>query len=49
MTFNCPRGQSKMFRIAKGNKLLGGCGRKGRFVKVVEVKEFRRKGKMVKI
>lgn len=36
MVFACPPGTSKIFRVKntkKGKFLLGGCGKKGRFIK----------------
>jgi len=45
MVFRCPSGTKKAFRfrkISKGRKQrLGGCMRKGRFVKIKEVKTIR--------
>ncbi len=43
MVFRCPKGTKKQFRFKKGTNIrLGGCARKGRFVKVKEVKKIKR-------
>ncbi len=46
MPFKCPKGTKKQFRfrkIKKGKQRIGGCAKKGRFVKVKEVKTIKNK------
>ncbi len=43
MVFRCPKGTKKQFRFKKGTNIrLGGCAKKGRFIKVKEAKKIKR-------
>jgi len=40
MPLKCPSGTSQMYRFKKGTNIrLGGCAKKGKFTKVMEVKK----------
>lgn len=46
MVFKCPPGTKKQFRFKKGTDIrLGGCAKKGKFVKIKEVTKIKRKKK----
>jgi len=41
MTLKCPSGTSVAYRYKKGTNIrLGGCSRKGKFTKILEVKKI---------
>jgi hypothetical protein len=46
MPLKCPKGTSTRYRYKKDTNIrLGGCARKGKFVKVLEVKKIKKKKK----
>ena len=50
MPIRCPRGTKVRYRYRKirmGKQRIGGCARKGRFVKIKEVKTIK-KGKVIR-